>query len=103
MLALSGRFAALAAVSAVSRLIVYVFTCGATLRLRQAQFAGQVEPPRFTVPFGPVVPGLAIVFALAILAGASGAQLRAGGYALAAGALLYLLALRAPALSRENS
>ena len=43
------------------------------------------------------------VFALAILAGASGAQLRAGGYALAAGALLYLLALRAPALSRENS
>jgi amino acid transporter len=103
VLALSGRFAALAAVSAVSRLIVYLFTCGATLRLRQAQFAGQVEPPRFTVPFGPVVPGLAIVFALAILAGASGAQLRAGGYALAAGALLYLLALRAPALSRENS
>ena len=69
----------------------------------QAQFAGQVEPPRFTVPFGPVIPALAIVIALAILAGASGAQLRAGGYALAAGAMLYVLALRAPALSRENS
>jgi amino acid transporter len=102
LLALSGRFAALAAVSAVSRLIVYVFTCAATLRLRQARFASRVEPPRFVVPFGPVVPALAILFALGILAGASAAQLRAGGYALAAGAVLYLLALRAPAITMEN-
>jgi len=93
-LALSGTYAALAAVSAISRLIVYLFTCGATLRLRQPQFAGRVRPPTFVVPGGPLVPSLAIVIALAILAGATGRQLRAGIIALAAGAVLYLIALR---------
>lgn len=92
VLALSGRFAALAAVSAVSRLVVYVLTCAATLRLRHHRFAPHVQPARFTVPLGPAIPTLAILFALGILAGASGAQLRAGGYALAAGAALYLIA-----------
>ena len=48
VLALSGRFAALAAVSAVSRLIVYVFTCAATIRLRHPRFAAQVPPAVFT-------------------------------------------------------
>jgi amino acid transporter len=37
--ALSGTFARLALVSAVSRLVVYVFTCAATLRLRSPEFA----------------------------------------------------------------
>ena len=43
-LALSGTYVALAQASAISRLIVYVATCAATLRLRQARFAGVVEP-----------------------------------------------------------
>jgi amino acid transporter len=95
-LALSGTFAALAAASAISRLIVYVFTCAATLRLRRPAFAARVRPATFVVPGGPVIPSLAIVMACAILAGATGRQLRAGALALFAGAILYLVALRSP-------
>ena len=102
VLALSGRFAALAAASAVSRLVVYLFTCGATLRLRSPRFASQVAPPRFIVPFGPIIPTLAIVFALGILAGATPRQLRAGAYALAAGAVLYLVAPRPAVLAQAK-
>jgi APA family basic amino acid/polyamine antiporter len=101
-LALSGRFAALAAVSAVSRLVVYLLTCASTLRLRDARFSSRVDPPEFTVPFGPLVPLFAIAFALAVLAGATAAQLSAGAYALAAGAVLYLVALRSSAVRKES-
>jgi hypothetical protein len=41
------------------------------------------------LPFGPVVPSVAMLVTLAILAGASAAQLAAGAAALAAGALLF--------------
>jgi APA family basic amino acid/polyamine antiporter len=90
-LALSGTFQALAAASAISRLVVYVTTCASTLRLRRVR---GVNPPLFTVPFGPVIPVAAIVFALAILAGASRLQLMSGTGALAAGAVLYLIAVK---------
>ena len=100
VLALSGRFALLAATSAISRLIVYVFTCAAAIRLRQTRFAATVRPATFRVPFGPLIPSLAIVIALAILAGASERQLKAGGLALVAGAALYAIALRSPAARR---
>lgn len=92
VLALSGTFARLALVSAVSRLIVYVFTCAATLRLRQARFASVVKPAVFVVPFGPVIPAAATMIALATLAGARTEQLIAGGVALAAGAVLFAVA-----------
>jgi basic amino acid/polyamine antiporter, APA family len=91
-LAVSGRFAPLALASAMSRLIVYVFTCAATLRLRQATFDRLINPATFVVPFGPIIPAAAIVIALAILAGASAGQFRAGAAALAAGAILYFIA-----------
>ena len=90
-LALSGTFQALAAASAISRLVVYVATCASTLRLRRMR---GVNPPVFTVPFGPVIPVAAIVFALAILAGASRQQLLSGTGALAAGAVLYWIAVK---------
>ena len=90
-LAVSGTFQALAAASAISRLVVYVATCASTLRLRRVR---GVNPPVFTVPFGPVIPVAAIVFALAILAGASRLQLMSGTGALAAGAVLYLIAVK---------
>jgi len=91
VLAVSGTFQALAAASAISRLVVYVATCASTLRLRRI---GAVNPPVFTLPFGPVIPVAAIVFALAILAGASRLQLMSGTGALAAGAVLYLIAVK---------
>jgi amino acid transporter len=100
VLALSGTFALLALASAVSRLVVYVFTCAATLRLRHERFAGVVNPPTFVVPLGPVVPSIAIMIALAILAGASSRQLTYGASALGVGAILYLIATGLPGRRR---
>jgi amino acid transporter len=95
VLAVSGTFAALAAASAISRLLVYVATCASMLKLRSPRFDGRVAPALFTVPLGPIVPCAAIVIALAILAGASTLQLLSGTGALAAGGLLYWMAVHA--------
>ncbi len=94
VLALSGSFRSMAAVSAISRLIVYLATCASTLRLRDSRFAGTVNPALFVVPFGPVIPTAAIAIALTILAGATREQMLAGAYALAAGAVLFAVAVR---------
>ena len=83
---------AMAQASAVSRLIVYVATCAAALRLRSPRFAGVVPEPTMRVPLGPVIPVLAILIALAILFGATAVQLRAGAIALVAGAVLFAVA-----------
>jgi amino acid transporter len=91
VLAVSGTFVAMAAVSAISRLLVYVATCASTLRLRSPRYSESVNPATFVVPFGPVIPMAAIVVALAILAGATRNQLTAGLGAIVAGAVLYLV------------
>lgn len=93
VLATTGSFVTMAQASAVSRLIVYVATCAAALRLRAPQFAGVVPEPTMRVPFGPVVPLLAILIALAILVGATPMQLRAGAVALMVGAVLFVIAV----------
>jgi amino acid transporter len=93
VLAATGSFVGMAAASAVSRLVVYVATCAAALRLRSPRFAGDVPAPKMTVPFGPMIPILAILIALAILAGATPQQLSAGAYALAAGGVLFAIAV----------
>ena len=95
VLAISGTFVTLALASALTRLVVYVATCASTLRLRSPRFEGKVQPATFTVPFGPVIPLAAIVIALAIVVGATPAQLRSGGWAMLAGAVLYVIAVRA--------
>ena len=46
------------------------------------------------MPLGPVIPVVAAIVALGILAGANQAQLTAGAAALAAGAVLFLIATR---------
>jgi len=53
-----------------------------------------VNPAAFRVAGGPLIPVLAILFAMAILYGASHAQLVSGTWALVAGAVLYLVAVR---------
>jgi amino acid transporter len=90
-LALSGSFVYLATVSAVSRLFTYTGACAATLALRQKRFESRVQRATFTVPLGPVVPVAAILISIALLAGATRAQLLGGGAALVAGAALYWL------------
>ena len=107
VLALTGSFVALAAVSAIARLVMYLAVCMATLvlRKRDREIAAQVgahftdpmravNPPKFTVPLGPVIPILASVVALGILAGATRQQLISGVAALLAGAVLYFFAPR---------
>jgi basic amino acid/polyamine antiporter, APA family len=94
VLGLSGTFVTLAAASAISRLLVYVATCASLLRLRDSRFAGALRPATFTVPLGPVIPAVAILISLTILAGATRLQLTAGAGALAAGAVLYLFAAK---------
>jgi basic amino acid/polyamine antiporter, APA family len=101
VLAVSGRYADLALVSALSRLLVYVATCASALRLRSPAFAPRVTPPGFVVPFGPLIPGTAIVISLAMIAGARREQLVAGVISLVVGAVLYLIAVRRTSLTAQ--
>lgn len=93
VLAVSGSFATMAAASAVSRLLVYVATCGATIRLRAHAFREQVREATFVLRGGPLIPAAAILISLAILFGATRTQLVSGAAALVAGAVLYLIAI----------
>src|SRR5262249_53487055 len=68
--ALSGSFTMLALASALGRLLIYLSVSAATLRLRQAAFGGLTRPATFTIPLGPIVPILAIIISLLMLAGA---------------------------------
>ena len=96
-LAVSGTFAAMAAASAITRLIVYLATCAATLRLRSRSATAAVPPASFVVPLGPVIPVAAIVIAVTILFGVTALQFYSVTAAIATGAVLYLFATRAAA------
>ena len=85
-LALSGTFASMATVSAVARLVVYVGTAAAVLKLRRQGRAA------FTVPGGPIVPVIALLVCVSILAGATTVQRESGLIALGIGAILFFLA-----------
>lgn len=63
-LALSGSFAKLAMISVVSRFAQYLPTCLAVLKLRKREDLKST----FTIPFGPVIPVVAIVVSLWMLA-----------------------------------
>ena len=93
-LALTGSFVQLAAVSAVARLVMYLAVCTATLVLRGRAPDAVMGPAQFTAPLGPIVPILASVVSLSILAGASTQQLLMGTYALIGGAILFSIAVR---------
>ena len=93
-LALTGSFVTLAAVSAVARLVMYLAVCAATLVLRRRTPDAEMGAAQFTAPLGPVVPVMASVVALSILAGATSQQLLMGGYALVAGGVLFVIANR---------
>lgn len=89
VLALSGSFVVLAAASAVARLITYTGVCAATLALRRPRFADSVKPATFVTPLGTLVPVLAILISVAIVAGASRQQILGGIAGLATGAMLF--------------
>ena len=91
VLALTGSFVKLAVVSAVARLVTYTGASASTLVLRSRRFENAVKRPTFIIPFGPVVPVLAILVSIAILFGATREQILGGSLALAAGAALFAL------------
>src|SRR4029078_6276321 len=86
-------FTALAAASAVSRLLTYVGVCAATLALRSRSASDrEVKPAAFVTPLGPALPILALIACLGILACVTRDQIIAGGLALAGGAMLFAMA-----------
>jgi amino acid transporter len=94
-LALTGSFAALAAASAVSRLLTYVGVCAATLALRnRGAQDSELRPATFVTPLGALIPVLALVACIGILAGVTQEQIVAGALALAGGAALFAVAGR---------
>ncbi len=99
-LALVGSFERLATVSAVARLVAYAATAAATIVLRRSRYATVVRPATFVIPFGPLIPTLALAVSLTILAGATRQQLLGGLLALAVGALLFVAT---PAKSKRHS
>jgi amino acid transporter len=88
VLALTGSFVKLAAISAIARLLVYAGTCASVLALRRH------GPAPFTIPGGPVIPVVALAVCGAILTSVTAEQLQRGGAALAVGAILFLIARR---------
>jgi basic amino acid/polyamine antiporter, APA family len=94
VLATTGTFVTMGVASAVSRLVVYVATCASALRLRSADYAGHIPRPGLTLPLGAAVPSAALAIALGILMSATARQLLGGAAALAAGAALFVVAVR---------
>jgi APA family basic amino acid/polyamine antiporter len=84
--AVSGSFAALAAVSATARLVFSAATCLAIPILRR-----RMPPARFRVPGGLVVPLLAAALSLWLLSGLHRDQATAGAAAILAGLAFYVL------------
>jgi len=89
ILALTGSFIVLAAVSAMARMAFYTTTCAAVPILRGR---GTSTSGAFRLPGGAVIPVLATCASLAVIAGADATSLLAGAAALVAGAVLYLAA-----------
>jgi amino acid transporter len=85
-LALIGTFEALALVSVVARIAQYVPTCGAVLRMRVMR---DVPAARFRVPFGPVLPLLAVAVCAWLLIETPTEELLWGGVILGAGTAIY--------------
>lgn len=88
VLALTGSFVKLAAISALARLLVYAGTCASVLALRR-----QDRAP-FTIPGGPTIPVIALAVCGAILLGVTWDQFVRGSAALLVGAILFMIARR---------
>lgn len=86
VLALSGSFVQLALLSVIARLFAYLATAGSVLVLaRRASPDANV----LRLPGGPVIPVLAILLSLGLLASATLANLAMGAAAILVGAIIY--------------
>lgn len=98
VLALSGSFVQLALLSVIARLCTYIATAGSVLVLRRTH--GQRDGA-LQLPGGGLIPVLAALLAVGLLASASWRNLMAGAVALLVGAVVYRFR-RAPAPSRTK-
>jgi amino acid transporter len=92
VLALTGSFIQMAAISAVARLMFYTTTCAAVPVLRRKN--GDKEA--FRLPGGASIPVIATVASLAVIAGADWNSLGAGVLALAVGLVFYVFQRKLP-------
>jgi amino acid transporter len=92
ILALTGSFIQMAAISAVARLMFYTTTCAAVPVLRHKN--GDKEA--FRLPGGAAIPIIATAASLAVIAGADWNSLSAGGIALAVGLVFYVFQRKLP-------
>ena len=86
VLAVSGTFAALAALNAIARLLYSVTTCAAVPVLRRRFSPGQRS---FTLPSGWLLPALGILASLFLLSGINTTQGLIGAAGLLSGAIVY--------------
>ncbi|MFT4249367.1 MAG: amino acid permease [Pseudomonas sp.] len=91
-LALSGSFEQLALLSMVTRLLAYLGTAAAVLVLARRY---REHPGALRLPGGPLIPILALLLTLALLASASWQNLLAAAVAVAVGAVIYRFPRRA--------
>jgi amino acid transporter len=84
--AMYSGFAALAAISAIARLLYYIATCIALLVLRRKM----PDVARgFRVPGGPIIPMAAVALSIWLLMGSTKAQISISAATLVAGAVVY--------------
>lgn len=84
--AMYSGFAALAAISAIARLLYYIATCVALVVFRRTR---RDAPRGFSVPGGPVIPLAAVALSIWLLMGSTAAQISISAGTLAAGAIVY--------------
>lgn len=92
VLSLTGSVRDLAILGVVARFVQYIPTCLAVIVLRRRD--GADRPKSFRVPFGPVIPLLAVVLCLWLLWNTESSKLIWGGVALVAGIPFYFLGRR---------
>ena len=85
-LAVSGTFAALAALNAIGRLLYSITTCAAVPILRRRYPASQ---RKFTLPGGWLLPALGILVSMVLLTGINKTQALIGAAGLITGAIVY--------------
>lgn len=88
LIALSGSFTTLAAISVVSRFAQYVPTCLAVLMLRHKY---PDQPSSLQIPFGPVIPAIAVAVSIWLLVQAEPQKILIGLGGLIIGVPFYLI------------
>lgn len=67
VLAMSGSFTVLASIGVIVRFIQYIPTCAAVLIFRKRDKEKGIKHDGFTIPFGPVIPVIALVVSVILL------------------------------------